>query len=72
MCLLFDAVISTMVEPFPGWIDNFNGPVGLMVAGGKGFIRTALSDPNIVADYMPVDICIQFMLLAAWQKAISR
>lgn len=29
-------VISTLSEPMPGWIDNFNGPVGLLVASGKG------------------------------------
>jgi fatty acyl-CoA reductase len=72
MCFLFYAVISTLSEPFPGWVDNFNGPVGLMVAGGKGLIRTAFSDPNITSDYVPVDVCIQFMLLAAWCKAVGR
>lgn len=29
-------VISAMDEPIPGWIDNFNGPVGLLVASGIG------------------------------------
>lgn len=36
-------VISTMKEPFPGWIDNFNGPVGLLVGCGLGLIRTVNS-----------------------------
>jgi hypothetical protein len=69
---LFHAVFSTWTEPFPGWIDNFNGPVGLMVATGKGVLRTILADPNTTTDYIPVDICIQFMLLAAWCKAVGR
>jgi fatty acyl-CoA reductase len=69
---LFHAVTSTWNEPFPGWTDNFNGPIGLIVASGKGFYRTMLADPNAKIDFIPVDICIQFMLLAAWCKAVGR
>lgn len=29
-------VISALEEPFRGWIDNFNGPAGLLIACGKG------------------------------------
>jgi len=43
-----------------------------MVASGKGFVRTTYADPNAIVDYVPVDICIQFMLLAAWCKAVGR
>jgi len=43
---LFHAVVSTWTEPFPGWIDDFNGPAGLLVGGGKGLVRTAFADPN--------------------------
>jgi hypothetical protein len=69
---LFHAVISTWTETFSGWIDNFNGPVGLLVGTGKGFIRTVFGDPDATGDYIPVDICIRFMLLAAWCKAVDR
>jgi fatty acyl-CoA reductase len=68
--LLFDTVTSSMTEPFPGWVDNFNGPVGLLIAGGKGFIRITYGDPNVIEDYMPVDVCIKVMLIAAWQKGV--
>jgi len=64
--------VSTWTEPFPGWIDNFNGPVGIMVGSGKGIIRTMFGDQNATIDYVPVDIVIQFMLLAAWCKAVGR
>ena len=69
---LFHAVISSWNEPFPGWIDNFNGPVGLMIAGAKGILRTGFADPNTASDHIPIDICIQFLLLAAWFKAVGR
>lgn len=29
-------VICAMEEPIPGWVDNFNGPVGLLMACGIG------------------------------------
>lgn len=29
-------VISSMKDPIPGWLDNFNGPVGLLVGCGIG------------------------------------
>ena len=37
-------VISAMREPLPGWMDNFNGPVGLLVGSGVGelFINVPL------------------------------
>ena len=70
--ILFDAVICTWTKPFPGWIDNFNGKVGFKSASGKVFLRTVLADPNVTPDYMPVDICIQYMLLCAWCKAVGR
>ncbi|KOB66390.1 Uncharacterized protein OBRU01_21329, partial [Operophtera brumata] len=30
-------VISSVDEPMKGWIENFNGPVALLVASGKGW-----------------------------------
>lgn len=32
-------VVSAMEEPIPGWIDNFNGPVGLLIACAIGTKR---------------------------------
>lgn len=34
--VLLSPVISAWKEPIPGWVDNFNGPVGLLIAVGKG------------------------------------
>lgn len=62
-------VISSMKEPFPGWIDNFNGPVGLLVGSGLGITRTMYCNPDNIADFTPVDICIKAMIIAAWKRA---
>jgi fatty acyl-CoA reductase len=30
---------ASVSEPFPGWIDNFNGPTGLFQAQSMGILR---------------------------------
>ncbi|CAG9824224.1 unnamed protein product [Phaedon cochleariae] len=61
-------VVSTIEEPMSGWIDNFNGPVGLLVAGGKGILRTVLGDVETCQDYIPVDIVVNIMIVATKTK----
>merc|ERR1711990_398204 len=33
-------VSASLNEPYPGWVDNFNGPSGIIAAAGKGIMRT--------------------------------
>lgn len=53
-------------EPLPGWVDNFNGPTGMLAGAGKGIIRTMLANTELVADVVPVDVPINLMIVAAW------
>ncbi|XP_076588915.1 fatty acyl-CoA reductase 1 isoform X2 [Chaetodon auriga] len=53
-------------EPFPGWIDNYNGPSGIFIAAGKGILRTMRASNDAVADLVPVDVVINNTLAAAW------
>lgn len=64
-------VISTMREPFPGWVDNFNGPVGILAGSAIGITRTMHCDPNNIADFTPVDVCTKAMIIAAWKRAFE-
>ncbi|XP_055551587.1 putative fatty acyl-CoA reductase CG5065 [Wyeomyia smithii] len=64
-------VISSMRDPIPGWMDNFNGPVGLLVGCGIGICRTMYCDPDNIADFTPVDVCIKAMIVAAWKKGTA-
>ncbi|XP_077066709.1 LOW QUALITY PROTEIN: fatty acyl-CoA reductase 1 [Siphateles boraxobius] len=59
-------------EPFPGWIDNFNGPSGIFIAAGKGILRTMRASNNAVADLVPVDVVINATLAAAWYSGSQR
>ncbi|KAF9794076.1 hypothetical protein SFRURICE_013541 [Spodoptera frugiperda] len=55
-------------EPVPGWIENFNGPAALLAACGKGILRSMYTDPDLIADYMPVDISIKSFIVASWLR----
>lgn len=65
-------VISSLNDPIKGWIDNFNGPIGLMMACGKGIVRITYCDKYIIPDYMAVDISIKSIIVAAWHRATSK
>lgn len=52
----------TYEEPLPGWVDNLNGPVGLMLGAGKGVIRTMLCDGSLIAQVIPVDTAINAVI----------
>lgn len=57
-------------EPLPGWVDNFNGPTGMIAGAGKGLMRTLLCHEELVADVVPVDVPINLMITAAWYTAV--
>ncbi|MBN3306003.1 FACR2 reductase, partial [Amia calva] len=59
-------------EPFPGWIDNFNGPSGVFIAVRKGILRTMRANNDAVADLIPVDVVINLTLAAGWYTAVHR
>ncbi|XP_026322634.1 fatty acyl-CoA reductase 1-like, partial [Hyposmocoma kahamanoa] len=65
-------VIASASEPMPGWIENFNGPVGILVACGKGIMRSIYSDSELIADYMPVDISIKSIIATAWIRGTKK
>lgn len=62
-------VTASLNEPFAGWIDNFNGPTGLLSAMAKGLFRTIVCEKKCIADVVPVDIVINLMITAAWRTA---
>ncbi|XP_055627553.1 fatty acyl-CoA reductase 2-like [Toxorhynchites rutilus septentrionalis] len=59
-------VISTYKEPLAGWTDNLNGPSGLCMWTVKGFIHTIWGDASKKANLVPVDCCVNAMIVAAY------
>lgn len=62
-------VVAAWKEPFPGWVDSLFGSTGLQLGILKGIMRTVYAKLDKVADCVPVDICINLMIAAAWQLA---
>lgn len=65
-------VISSVREPMAGWVDNWNGPTGIIAAARKGSFRSMLCHENKTADLVPVDVVINLMICAAWKRATTR
>lgn len=64
-------VTAAWKEPIPGWVDNLNGPTGLLVGAGKGVIRTMHCNPQYEADIIPVDSTINSIILIAREVAVN-
>jgi alcohol-forming fatty acyl-CoA reductase len=60
-------ITGSHMEPHPGWVDNFNGPTGLLAAMGKGLLRSMLGHRNNVADIIPVDTVANLILAVGWK-----
>ena len=56
----------------PGWVDSLNGPIGLMVGGGKGVIRSMYCKGEYQAQVIAVDTAINGLIAAAWWIGTSR
>lgn len=59
-------VSSSWKEPFPGWTDNFNGPIGICLGIGTGVLHYIPGDPQAVADIVPVDVVANYMIAVGW------
>ncbi|XP_023179611.1 putative fatty acyl-CoA reductase CG5065 isoform X2 [Drosophila hydei] len=54
-------------EPLPGWVDNLNGPTGLMIGCGKGVIRSVLVKKENKAEVIPVDYAINGLIVIPYE-----
>ncbi|XP_069683847.1 putative fatty acyl-CoA reductase CG5065 isoform X2 [Periplaneta americana] len=65
-------VIPTYKDPIPGWVDTLNGPVGVLVAAGKGVLSSMMCNEKYQAEVIPVDIAINAILIATWKLAVDK
>lgn len=65
-------VTAAYMEPMPGWVDNLNGPTGLLVGAGKGVIRTMHCNDSLLADVVPVDMAVNACILLAYLTGIDK
>lgn len=65
-------VIASHKEPLPGWVDNMNGPTGLLIGAGKGVIRSMHCNDSYLADVVPVDIVVNACILLSFITAMEK
>lgn len=46
--------------------------MGIFVASGKGILRSMYTNPDLVADYIPVDLVVKGLILATWAQGTKR
>lgn len=65
-------VMASLKEPMPGWVDNINGPTGLIIAAGKGVLRTMLMEEKFFLRAIPCDMAINAIIALAWKIGIEK
>lgn len=45
-----------------------NGPTGLMIGAARGVVRSMHCNPDFPADILPVDVAINAIITAAWER----
>lgn len=60
---IISIVIPAWSEPIEGWVDSLNGPMGVMLAAGKGVIRTMNCDGDCEAEIIPVDFTANSLIV---------
>nr|QGV11518.1 FAR6 [Tetrastichus brontispae] len=64
-------VIGSYKEPDEGWVDNMNGPTGLLIAAGKGVIRTMLCHADYNIDVFPCDMAVNATIALAHKVGLE-
>ncbi|XP_049883836.1 putative fatty acyl-CoA reductase CG8306 [Pectinophora gossypiella] len=65
-------IVAAWKEPVPGWTCSKVGPQGFMMGAGKGVVRRLPLAKENIADYIPVDVVVNELLVAGWQAAKAK
>ncbi|XP_014212126.1 putative fatty acyl-CoA reductase CG8306 [Copidosoma floridanum] len=63
-------IVGAWKEPIPGWTISKNGPQGFLMGASKGVVRRLPVAKDLIYDYIPVDIVVNSLIVAAY--AIDR
>jgi len=59
-------VIAAWKEPIPGWTISKNGPQGFLMGASKGVVRRLPLSLELIYDYIPVDVVVNSLIVAAY------
>lgn len=62
----FVVVTCTNSEPDPGWLDNVNGPIGLITGIVTGFLKIVPVSKNKITDLVPIDYTVNALISVMW------
>jgi alcohol-forming fatty acyl-CoA reductase len=65
-------ILPSIEEPLPGWADSSEGFSRVCLANGRGVLRSVLADPQGSFHVLPVDTCVNSMLVIAKVLATQR
>ncbi|XP_050536683.1 fatty acyl-CoA reductase wat-like [Daktulosphaira vitifoliae] len=60
---------STFKEPIPGYLENMNGPSGVVAGTIVGFLRAIPCKLNNVVDIVPADYTVNALIASMWDTA---
>ncbi|XP_072948491.1 putative fatty acyl-CoA reductase CG8306 [Epargyreus clarus] len=62
-------IVASFSEPVPGWTCSKVGPQGFLMGAAKGVVRRLPMCKQNIADYIPVDMVVNQLLVAGWEAA---
>ncbi|KAJ0182950.1 hypothetical protein K1T71_000926 [Dendrolimus kikuchii] len=65
-------IVGSWKEPVPGWTSSKVGPQGFLMGASKGVVRRLPVAKSNIADYIPVDVVVNQLLVAGWHAAKSK
>lgn len=70
--IVFAIVGASLNEPFPGWIDNYQGITSSIIELNYGLYRTEIFQRLLKMDLIPVDLVINLIISVAWHTALTK
>jgi len=64
-------VAGTWQQPLKGWVDNFNGPTGVILSMVTGALQAMPANSSYCADIVPVDIVANLIISSAYHVAAT-
>ncbi|XP_037823658.1 putative fatty acyl-CoA reductase CG5065 isoform X2 [Lucilia sericata] len=70
--ILRPSIVShSMKDPEPGFIDNLNGPMGLLVSIAIGISQITYCNADLIMALIHVDIVTDFTIIAAYRRGLE-
>ncbi|XP_045457933.1 putative fatty acyl-CoA reductase CG8306 [Melitaea cinxia] len=65
-------IVASWKEPVIGWTCSKVGPQGFLMGASKGVVRRLPLSKDTIADYIPVDVVVNELLVAGWDAGQSK